>query len=109
MPLLPQFGDSKNNLIAKIAINTGPNPPLRGDGMWNLLYKVCQNTYESAINGSIGDVRIYSDLPIEINNPPVKSIYLVREASGIPLINSREAGLYIRATNNGDTSDWIKA
>jgi hypothetical protein len=36
MPLLPQFGDSKNNLIAKIAINTGPNPPLRGDGMWNL-------------------------------------------------------------------------
>lgn len=109
MPLLPQFGDSKNNLIAKIAINTGPNPPLRGDGMWNLLYKVCQNTYESAINGSIGDVRIYSDLPIEINNPPVKSIYLVRESSGIPLINSREAGLYIRVTNKGDLSDWIKA
>jgi hypothetical protein len=48
MPLTPQFGDSENNLIAKIAINTGPNMPLKGDGRWNLLYKVAQNTYESA-------------------------------------------------------------
>jgi len=48
MPLTPQFGDSENNLIAKIAINTGPNTPLKGDGRWNLLYKVVQNTYESA-------------------------------------------------------------
>jgi hypothetical protein len=48
MPLTPQFGDSENNLIAKIAINTGPNMPTKGDGRWNLLYKVVQNTYESA-------------------------------------------------------------
>jgi hypothetical protein len=109
MPLLPQFGDSENNLIAKIAINTGPNPPTRGDGRWNLLYKVCQNTYESAMSGSIRNVRIYSDLPIDINNPSFKSIYLVRESSGIPLINFHEAGLYIRVTNNGELSDWIKA
>jgi hypothetical protein len=32
MPSLPKFGDSENNLIAKIAINTGPNLPLVGDG-----------------------------------------------------------------------------
>jgi len=52
MPLTPQFGDSENNLIAKIAINTGPNTPLKGDGRWNLLYKLVQNTYESAVSGA---------------------------------------------------------
>jgi hypothetical protein len=52
MPLTPQFGDSENNLIAKIAVNTGPNMPTKGDGRWNLLYKVTQNTYESAVSGA---------------------------------------------------------
>ena len=107
MPSIPKFGDSENNLIAKIAINTGPNLPRVGDGRWNLLYKVCQNTYASASLGLNGYVETYDDLPITANNPPLHSIYFVREATGIPLINRKLAGLYIRKSNNGDLSDWI--
>jgi hypothetical protein len=114
MPLTPQFGDSENNIIAKIAINTGPNLPTRGDGRWNLLYKVCQNTYENAIKniekGKIhGEVLTYDDLPVIINNPELLSIYLVLQATGIPFINRREAGLYVRKDNNGNLDDWIYA
>lgn len=112
MPLLPQFGDSENNLIAKIAINTGPNPPTRGDGRWNLLYKVVQNTYETAVNGSgriSGEVQTYNDLPVTLNDPPLRSVYIVLESTGIPLINRHPSGLYTRISNNGNLSDWLYA
>ena len=112
MPLTPQFGDSENNLIAKIAINTGPNPPTRGDGRWNLLYKVVQNTYETAVSGSgriSGEVQTYNDLPITLNNPPLRSVYIVLESTGIPLINRHPSGLYTRIANNGNLSDWLYA
>jgi hypothetical protein len=112
MPSLPQFGDSENNLIAKIAINTGPNPPTRGDGRWNLLYKVVQNTYETAVNGSgriSGEVQTYNDLPVTLNDPPVRSVYIVLESTGIPLINRHPSGLYTRIANNGNLSDWLYA
>jgi hypothetical protein len=112
MPLTPQFGDSENNLIAKIAINTGPNPPTRGDGRWNLLYKVVQNTYETAVSGSgriSGEVQTYNDLPITLNNPPLRSVYIVLESTGIPLINRHPSGLYTRISNTGNLSDWLYA
>jgi len=112
MPSLPQFGDSENNLIAKIAINTGPNPPTRGDGRWNLLYKVVQNTYETAVNGSgriSGEVQTYNDLPVTLNDPPLRSVYIVLESTGIPLINRHPSGLYTRISNNGNLSDWLYA
>jgi hypothetical protein len=112
MPLLPKFGDSENNLIAKIAINTGPNLPLVGDGRWNLLYKVVQNTYENAVSGSgriSGEVQTYNDLPITLNDPPLRAVYLVLESTGIPLINRKPSGLYVRIANNGELSDWLYA
>lgn len=111
MPAIPKFGDSENNLIAKIAINTGPSLPRVGDGRWNLLYKVCQNTYGSAMNGGYinGEVQTYADLPIDIGAPPLRSTYIVLESTGIPLINRHPAGLYIRIANNGDLSDWLYA
>ena len=112
MPSLPQFGDSENNIIAKIAINTGPNLPTRGDGRWNLLYKVCQNTYESAISGGgriSGQVQTYNDLPVTLDDPPLRSVYIVLESTGIPLINRHPSGLYTRIANNGDLSDWLYA
>ena len=112
MPLLPQFGDSENNIIAKIAINTGPNLPTRGDGRWNLLYKVCQNTYENAVSGSgriSGEVQTYNDLPVTLNDPPLRSVYIVLESTGIPLINRHPSGLYTRIANTGNLSDWLYA
>lgn len=114
MPALPKFGDSENDLIAKIAINTGPNLPRIGDGRWNLLYKVCQNTYESAINPSggnyiDGEVQTYNDLPTEIGNPPLNSVYLVLESTGIPLISRKLSGLYVRKSQNGNLDDWMYA
>jgi hypothetical protein len=48
----PQFNDSQNSLLAKIAANTGESQPKVGDGQHNLLFKIAQNTYASAVNGS---------------------------------------------------------
>jgi hypothetical protein len=48
----PQFNDSQNALLAKIAANTGESQPKVGDGQHNLLFKIAQNTYASAVEGS---------------------------------------------------------
>ena len=109
MPATPKFGDSENNLIAKIAINTGPNLPRNGDGRWNLLYKVCQNTYEAATKNNIidGEVNSYEELPISTDFPQLKAVYLVVNPSGVYLINRHPAGLYTRLYSNGTLNDWI--
>lgn len=109
MPTLPQLGDSENNLLAKTVNNTGPNQPVHGDGRWNLLYKLCQNTYEAAVRNNIidGEVQTYYDLPVTQGNPPLQSVYLVLEAVGVPLINRHPAGLYARTQNAGNLSDWM--
>jgi hypothetical protein len=52
MAQFPQFNDSQNSLLAKIAANTGESQPKVGDGQHNLLFKIAQNTYASAVNGS---------------------------------------------------------
>jgi len=109
MPILPHLGDSENNLLAKAVNNTGPNSPVHGDGRWNLLYKLCQNTYQAAVRNNIidGEVQTYYDLPITQGNPPLQSVYLVLEAVGVPLINRHPAGLYARTQNAGNLSDWV--
>jgi len=48
----PQFNDSQNALLAKIAANTGESQPKVGDGQHNLLFKIAQNTYASAVTSS---------------------------------------------------------
>jgi hypothetical protein len=52
MAQFPQFNDSQNNLLAKIAANTGESQPRVGDGQHNLLFKIAQNTYASAVTSS---------------------------------------------------------
>jgi hypothetical protein len=52
MAQFPQFNDSQNSLLAKIAANTGESQPKVGDGQHNLLFKIAQNTYASAVEGS---------------------------------------------------------
>jgi hypothetical protein len=48
MAQFPQFNDSQNALLAKIAANTGESQPKVGDGQHNLLFKIAQNTYASS-------------------------------------------------------------
>jgi len=48
MAQFPQLNDSQNNLLAKIAANTGESQPRVGDGQHNLLFKIAQNTYASS-------------------------------------------------------------
>ena len=48
MPIAPLTNDSKSNLLAKIAANTGETKPVVGDGEHNLLWKIAANTYSTA-------------------------------------------------------------
>lgn len=54
MPFAPIPNDSKYNLLAKIAVNTGNTEPEAGDGEHNLLWKIAANTYSTAVNGGGG-------------------------------------------------------
>ena len=53
-----------------------------------------------------GEVQYYADLPITIGDPPIDSAYLVREGSGVWLINRHPAGIYVRLGNTGALTDW---
>lgn len=54
MPISPDTNDSKSNLLAKIAENTGETKPVVGDGEHNLLWKIAANTYATATTGGGG-------------------------------------------------------
>jgi hypothetical protein len=54
MAIAPNTNDSKSNLLAKIAENTGETKPKVGDGEHNLLWKIAANTYSTAVNGGGG-------------------------------------------------------
>ena len=54
MPIAPLTNDSKSNLLAKIAANTGETKPAAGDGEHNLLWKIAANTYATATTGGGG-------------------------------------------------------
>ena len=57
----------------------------------------------SYIDGVCDD---FSALPITLGSPALESVYLVRNGSGVWLINRKPAGLYIRDANNGNLDDW---
>jgi hypothetical protein len=68
MAQFPQLNDSQNNLLAKIAANTGESQPRVGDGQHNLLFKIAQNTYASAVNSSGIQEQIDSKANISTEN-----------------------------------------
>ena len=54
-----------------------------------------------------GEVATFADLPITIGDPLVGAAYLVRDSTGVWLVNRRQAGIYIRRNNTGvAATDW---
>jgi hypothetical protein len=47
-----------------------------------------------------------ADLPVTLGNPPLDAVFVVKQGSGVWLINRKPAGLYCRIANNGDLDDW---
>jgi len=47
-----------------------------------------------------------ADLPVTQGNPPLDAVFVVKQGSGVWLINRKPAGLYCRIANNGDLDDW---
>lgn len=56
-----------------------------------------------------GEVATYNDLPTSVAVAPVDSAYLVRQSSGVWLINYKPSGLYIRTGSGGVLADWTYA
>jgi hypothetical protein len=53
-----------------------------------------------------GEVATFADLPVTIGDPTVGAAFLVRESTGVWLVNRRQAGIYIRRNNAGLATDW---
>jgi hypothetical protein len=53
-----------------------------------------------------GEVATFADLPVTIGDPAVGAAYLVRDSTGVWLVNRRQAGIYIRRNNAGLSTDW---
>jgi hypothetical protein len=53
-----------------------------------------------------GEVATFADLPITIGDPAVGAAFLVRESTGVWLVNRHVAGIYIRRNNAGLATDW---
>jgi hypothetical protein len=53
-----------------------------------------------------GEVATFADLPVTIGDPAVGAAYLVRDSTGVWLVNRRQAGIYIRRNNAGLATDW---
>lgn len=56
-----------------------------------------------------GEVATYNDLPTSVVVAPVDSAYLVRQSSGVWLINYRPAGIWVRTGSGGTLADWTYA
>lgn len=56
-----------------------------------------------------GEVDTYANLPITIGTPALDSAYLVRDSSGVWLLNRKPGGIYIRTANTGALTDWTYA
>jgi hypothetical protein len=58
-----------------------------------------------------GEVEFYANLPHAISptTPPIDSAYLVRESSGVWLINRKPAGIYVRLYATDALTDWVYA
>jgi len=53
-----------------------------------------------------GEVATFADLPVTIGDPAVGAAFLVRDSTGVWLVNRRVAGIYIRRNNAGLSTDW---
>jgi hypothetical protein len=54
-----------------------------------------------------GEVPTFADLPVTIGDPAIGAAYLVRDSTGVWLVNRRQAGIYIRRNNTGvAANDW---
>jgi hypothetical protein len=53
-----------------------------------------------------GEVATFADLPVTIGDPAVGAAFLVRDSTGVWLVNRRQAGIYIRRNNAGLATDW---
>lgn len=54
-----------------------------------------------------GAVATWADLPVGLVTPVVESVYLVRNGSGVWLLNRKKSGLYQRVALTGDrAADW---
>jgi hypothetical protein len=53
-----------------------------------------------------GEVPTFADLPVTIGDPAVGAAYLVRDSTGVWLVNRRQAGIYIRRNDAGLATDW---
>ena len=53
-----------------------------------------------------GEVATFADLPVTIGDPAVGAAFLVRESTGVWLVNRHVAGIYIRRNNAGLATDW---
>ena len=53
-----------------------------------------------------GEVPTFADLPVTIGDPAIGAAYLVRDSTGVWLVNRRQAGIYIRRNNAGLSTDW---
>lgn len=56
-----------------------------------------------------GEVDVHANLPVAPGVPVVDSAYLVRQPSGVWLVNRKPAGIYIRTANGGTLADWTYA
>lgn len=110
--LRPQVGDTTNLLLKKLVeatqgISGGGIPDAPVDG---LTYGRKDAAWIAIQAGYIdGEVQFYTNLPVVVGIPPLESAYLVREPSGVWLINYHPAGIYIRTGNAGSLSDWTYA
>jgi hypothetical protein len=53
-----------------------------------------------------GEVPTFADLPVTIGDPAIGAAYLVRDSTGVWLVNRRQAGIYIRRNDAGLATDW---
>jgi len=53
-----------------------------------------------------GEVPTFADLPVTVGDPAIGAAYLVRDSTGVWLVNRRQAGIYIRRNNAGLATDW---
>jgi hypothetical protein len=53
-----------------------------------------------------GEVATFADLPVTVGDPAVGAAFLVRESTGVWLVNRHVAGIYIRRNNAGLATDW---
>lgn len=81
-------------------------PPILDTATWRhlLIAALLKNAASQVISGSVD---YFSELPTTVGSPAIGATYLVRYASGIYYINYRSAGVYMKVTDTGSSSDWV--